>query len=129
MLPLYEHKWIGENKHTQCSSLDFYGTTTGKFEDPNNIIHTQAKKEGKTTAYVQICFEHQNNKYLARRTFENNKISSLKISKLTNSDGKPKLINEPDTFIRSVIPKEMAEYFFFDGEQAENFNEQGITKF
>ena len=41
----------------------FYGTTTGKFEDPNNIIHTQAKKEGKTTAYVQICFEHQNNKY------------------------------------------------------------------
>lgn len=102
----------------------FYKETTGKFEQVNNLLNVEAKKEGKTESWVEICFEHAGKNYRARRFFDNtaNSNSSSEIFKIFVDDGgNSKEISQPATFIQSVIPKPMAKYFFFDGEHAENF--------
>ena len=101
-----------------------YKETTGKFEQVDNLLNVEAKKEGKTESWVEICFQHAGKNYRARRFFDNsaNSNSRSDIFKIfADEGGNSKEISQPATFIQSVIPKPMAKYFFFDGEHAENF--------
>ena len=102
----------------------FYRETTGKFEQVDNLLNVEAKKEGKTESWVEICFQHAGKNYRARRFFDSsaNSNSRSDIFKIfADEGGNSKEISQPATFIQSVIPKPMAKYFFFDGEHAENF--------
>lgn len=101
--------------------------TTPKFEKPEDITNYDALKEGTNTASVdvevEVEAEGKTSRYLIRRTFDaagrgrdKTELSAFKIVK-----GSYQTLNAPETFVGSVIPREMAKYFFFDGEAAENF--------
>ena len=103
----------------------FYNETTGKFEQSENLLHAEAKKEGKRECWVEINFTFQGKDYRARRFFEVNEAPgkrSLRFQIWYISNGNHEEVTQPKTFIEKVIPKAMAKYFFFDGEHAENFS-------
>jgi len=103
----------------------FYNTTTGKFGQPDKIVNQEAISNGKTVAWVEVKFEHLQSTYLARRSFRHglktqDETNSFRVTKIS-SDGHSVPEPFPKTFIESVIPPEIAKYFFFDGEHAESF--------
>lgn len=98
----------------------FFEDVTGNFENPEKILNFDAKSEGMSTASVSIEFEFKGAQYSVKRSFDQNlrshsrtKLFAYKIEK-----GNFNPIPAPETFIGSVVPQQMAKYFFFDGEAA-----------
>ena len=96
---------------------------TPKFERPEDIVNYEALDEGEKTAQVEVLFDYKDQDYLVQRTHhqqwegrEKTDLSAFKIQ-----SGNAKILPAPETFTASVIPPEMAKYFFFDGEAAESF--------
>ena len=96
---------------------------TPKFERPEDIVNYEANDEGEKTAQVEVLFEFKDQDYLIQRThhqqWDSREKTDLLAFKIQN--GNSKVLNAPETFTSSVIPPEMAKYFFFDGEAAESF--------
>jgi len=101
----------------------FYKDTTHRFEKPDKITNYQAISEGDNIATVEVFFENEGCDYLVSRTLnEHSQEEDFKAFIVEN--GNFKNLDSPNVFINSVIPREMAKYFFFDGEYAENFSSQ-----
>ena len=96
---------------------------TPKFERPEDIVNYEALDEGEKTAQVEVLFDYKDQDYLIQRThhqqWEGREKTDLSAFKMQG--GNAKILNAPETFSSSVIPPEMAKYFFFDGEAAESF--------
>lgn len=102
----------------------FFQTTTPKFEKPNEIVNYESLKERNSQARVAVEFVHNARRYLAERTFdeEKNAYNKAEFAVFSIGDsGHHKAEPSPETFIKTMIPPEMAQYFFFDGEAAETF--------
>lgn len=104
----------------------FYGETTKKFERAEEIVNFQAASEKVSSACVEVALEHDGNDYLVQRTFTARSgkrgDSSLHANKIVRGVYTP--LDASESFINSVVPKEMARYYFFDGEQAETFSSE-----
>ena len=96
---------------------------TPKFERPDDIVNYEALDKGQNSALVEVEFSYENNAYLVQRTFYPERSgrdqTEMVASKIISGSLKP--LNAAETFVSSVIPPEMAKYFFFDGEAAESF--------
>ena len=57
---------------------------------------------------------------MAQREFQNSQQARLKILEITN--GNYSDVPNPRAFINSILPEDMAEYFFFHGEGVSNIN-------
>jgi DNA sulfur modification protein DndD len=119
------HAENGVGKTTLLNSLlwCFYGDTTAKFEKRDDLINYDALAASRTSAYVEVLFEHNDNRYRARRYTKNGAAAQngrefliMRIDAGHHVD-----LNNPDAFINTVIPKGMARHFLFDGEHAEVF--------
>lgn len=92
----------------------FFEDVTSNFKDPSALINKVAKIEGKTTCGVKIEFEDDNGtNYLVQR-FDRNGQRSFKVHRFLNNSYDE--VDSPSSFINSVIPRDMAKYFFFQGE-------------
>lgn len=102
----------------------FFNQTTKKFEHPEQIVNFTALEEGNTTAMVGVEFEYNEQTYLASRHFDERGQGQnrTKLAGFRIESGALQVLTAPQTFIESVIPPEMARYFFFDGEAAEAFS-------
>ena len=122
------HAENGVGKTTLLNSIlwCFYGEVTKKFEKAEQIINFQAVTEGVNNAAVEVFFEHEGVDYLTQRSFTAR--SARKPEQVFNAHqiqrGVYKPIEAAETFINSVIPQEMARYYFFDGEHAETFSSE-----
>lgn len=97
--------------------------TTAKFENSKDIVSWPAVENNLFDASVSVEFSDKDNSFYASRSFnQSSKKSQLEVCKIINGDYKP--VRAPVDFINSVIPKEMAKYFFFDGEAAEAFSSE-----
>lgn len=117
------HAENGVGKTTILNSVlwCFYGEVTAKFERKDQILNFQSVAEGHPSATVEVSFEHDGTAYMAQRVHRpksrpDNTFTAFKIVNGTYIE-----LLAPDTFIRSVVPQDMAKYFFFDGEHAEVF--------
>ncbi|MDD4872900.1 MAG: AAA family ATPase, partial [Kiritimatiellae bacterium] len=101
-----------------------YGQVTAKFENPDKIVNFEAIKEGADTAEVGVQFEFNGKEYLVRRMFFNSRSTrdQTELYAYEVDGGNHRVIRVPDIFVNSVMPKEMAKYFFFDGEAAEAYS-------
>ena len=114
------HAENGVGKTTLLNALlwCFYAETTGKFEMPDDLVNHDARATGRTHAYVEVLFEHNDNRYRARR-HTGGAERTFMIWRL--DQGHHTELEHPDAFINSVMPKGMAGHFLFDGEHAEVF--------
>lgn len=118
------HAENGVGKTTILNALlwAFYEQTTERFEEKDQILNFEALKEGLTTASVSVRFEHEGEEYTVHRSLRidgGRSITKVVAQKIEGGQSKP--IEAVETFIASVLPPEMARYFFFDGEHAEVF--------
>lgn len=123
------HAENGVGKTTLLNSVYWclFGDVTPRFEQRSQLVNFEAVAEGKNEASVEVEFEFDGIIYQASRKYDRaESLSSFSVSEIDN--GSHKALAAPETFINSVIPREMAKYFFFDGEHAESFAaEQNTT--
>ena len=103
----------------------FYGSTTKTFERPKELLNKYAKQNDENRFYVYIDFEESGINYQAQRVVSN--LSSGMTFRVfeISSNGSFEQISNPDLFINSIIPREMADYFFFEGEGVGNIIDSG----
>jgi DNA sulfur modification protein DndD len=102
----------------------FFQETTAKFERHTDIVNYGALEERNTEARVSVEFEFEKSNYIVTRTYNENAGGTNKttLSAFRVEHGNLQVLKAPQTFISSVVPQEMAKYFFFDGEAAEAFS-------
>jgi predicted nucleic acid-binding Zn-ribbon protein len=101
---------------------------TPDFEQPKDLINHEAAKESVKTCKVEVCFQHEDNEYSAQRLFSKGKSTVFKVYQIDG--GNYKELHGPNGFINSVLPKDMAPYFFFHGEGVASISEgKESTKF
>lgn len=97
----------------------FFNTFTPNFKDPSRLINNAAKAEGKNSYKVEIEFEEEGEIYSVQRGFSPLTRDTFRVFIVDGGDFKE--VATPDIFINSVIPKDMASYFFFQGEGVGSF--------
>lgn len=119
------HAENGFGKTTLLNSIlwALFEDTTEKFEDDRQLVSFAALEEGQTTASVKADFDYGGKLYMVSRRFEH-PTQKTTMDVVAIDDGVHKALRTPDAFITSVVPREMARYFFFDGEAAEAFSSQ-----
>lgn len=99
-----------------------------EFENPKELVNNQS---GATEAKVEVEFRHQEKLYRASRTFSKTtkKSGPLRVVGLEDGGEVPLGRNaDPDKFVNSVIPKEMAPHFFFYGEATSKYTGESGSK-
>lgn len=119
------HAENGVGKTTILNALlwCFYKDTTSRFEHADKIANHQAVSEEDHEVKVEVKFESDDEEYLVTRTV-NERSGSETFRAFLVQTGNYKQLDAPSVFVNSVVPKEMARYFFFDGEYAESFSSQ-----
>lgn len=123
---IHAQNGVGKTNLLNAILWTFYNKTTGKFEQKDRILNAEAEDEGHTSASVQIEFSFQNKNYRAIRFFDITKSERERSNNFRmweiEQDGNNRSIPNPPAFIETIVPSEMAQYFFFDGEHAETFS-------
>jgi DNA sulfur modification protein DndD len=109
-----------------------------EIENIGQLINKQALTETpegfSIESKVQLVFTHASERYTATRVMKADRISQEKWkrdvpSRLTlarvRSDGQFETINNPTGFIESILPYNVSQYFFFDGEKIDQFTKPG----
>ncbi len=103
----------------------FYKDNTTRFEQPDKIANHEAIKENNYVVKVEVLFEHDGKDYLVSRQINEQVGGDDDFKAFLVSKGNYEPLPNPNAFVDSVVPNEMAKYFFFDGEYAETFSSQG----
>ncbi len=116
------HAENGFGKTTILNSIlwALFDQLTAKFEDPQVKINFEALEEGISEAKVEVGMLFKSLNYLVVRRVD--KLNKSKLEAFKIIAGRHEPLNAPETFINSVVPSEMAKYFFFDGEAAEAYS-------
>ena len=118
---IYAENGVGKTTLLNALLWCFYGETTARFEKREEILNYDAKKSGRTMASVEVIFEHNDSRYIAKRFSGISSLSRREFVVARIEDGSHIPLDTPDTFVNTVIPREMASHFLFDGEHAEVF--------
>lgn len=118
---IYAENGVGKTTLLNALLWCFFGETTLRFEKRDEILNYDAKKLGRTTASVEVLFEHNGSRYIAKRFSSINAVSRREFLVARIDNGSQVTLDSPDTFINTVIPRDMASHFLFDGEHAEVF--------
>ncbi len=125
------HAENGVGKTTVLNSIlwALFGDVTTKFEQRDKLINFEALAEKRTTTSVSVQFSFDESVYKVLRSYGlSGGRSEERFVAFRISDGASKAVDAPETFVNSVIPREMARYFFFDGEAAESFSGESNYK-
>lgn len=128
---IYAENGVGKTTLLNALLWCFYGETTARFEKRQDILNYDAKKAGRTVASVEVLFEHNEKRYIAKRFANINSTSGREFLVARIDEGSQTNLDSADTFINTVIPRDMASHFLFDGEHAEVFlgeNNRGSIK-
>ncbi|MCP4987628.1 MAG: AAA family ATPase [Colwellia sp.] len=113
---IHAENGVGKTALLNAVNWAFFEKLTPNFRNPGNLINDTAQKEGKGSCIVEIEFEDDNRDFwLIRRFDKNTRKSNVRIREMDSSVWGADL-PEPELVINSILPKEMAEYFFFQGE-------------
>ena len=92
----------------------FFEYLTPDFEQPKDLINHEAAAEGRRHCRVEVHFVHDKENYVAQRIFNDSKPTTFRVHKV--EDGNFREMPAAKSFINSVLPSDMAPYFFFHGE-------------
>ncbi len=126
---IYAENGVGKTTLLNALLWCLFGETTARFEKKDEILNYDAAKSKRTLASVEVFFEHNDKHYVAKRFFDaGQRIVSpqgtFKVARIENGHLNFNFTNTYETFINTVIPRDMAGHFLFDGEHAENFSSE-----
>ena len=103
----------------------FHEEFTPALNNPYFIVNQAAFDENNTKGFCEIRFEHEGVDYNIRRNIEqvseHSHTSSIKFHQIRDNGSWVDQTQSYERVIKSIIPKAIAKYFFFDGEAAEAF--------
>lgn len=120
---IHAENGVGKTTILNAVLWALYGDVTSKFEQRERIVNFEALSERKTSATVSVQFEFDSKTYVVQRHHIHSN-DEEKVAVFRVEGGVSKDMPAAETFINSVIPREMARYFFFDGEAAESFSSE-----
>ena len=95
---------------------------TPDFEQPKDLINSEAVIEGKKSCKVEVYFEHDKKDYVALRIYSKERQNmSFRVHLIEL--GNYRQVPNPRSFVNSVLPRDMAPYFFFHGEGVASLSE------
>lgn len=112
----------GENNGGKTALLNalrwcLYEETTENLLDSGNLLNKHAAVQGKSTFSVHLLLEHDNRLLEVRRSQHKNSINSdLHVYEIEDGCYAKKPEDNPNTLINLFLPKEMSQYFFYQGE-------------
>jgi DNA sulfur modification protein DndD len=119
----------GENNGGKTALLNalrwcLYEETTDNLQDSKNLLNKHALSQGINTFSVYIQLVHENRLLEIRRTKSRSKSdSNLQIFEIKEGCYSQQEKN-PNTLINTLLPKEMSQYFFYQGEGTGTLNSQ-----
>ena len=120
------HAENGVGKTTLLNAIlwCYFENLTDDFERPKELICNEAIANGKKSCQVEVDFHYDENEYKAQRTYDGTK-STFKVFSIQNHNYKE--VPNAKGFINSILPKDMAPYFFFQGEGLSSISNQGSS--
>ncbi|OUR79626.1 hypothetical protein A9Q83_04310 [Alphaproteobacteria bacterium 46_93_T64] len=113
---IHAENGVGKTAFLNAILWCFYAKTTDNFSNAQNLLNDSAANEGQTSLFVQIEFEEDGHIFSAIRTL-NAKTRDTKFEVYRVVDNNYEMVKpDPNLFINNIIPKDMANYFFFQGE-------------
>ncbi|MCE4935882.1 AAA family ATPase [Aliivibrio fischeri] len=112
----------GENNGGKTALLNalrwcLYEETTENLLEPNNLLNKHASNQGERSFSVSLHLEYENRLLEVRRSHTKNSTSSiLRIFEIKDGCYSEKAEDNPNTLINTFLPKEMSQYFFYQGE-------------
>ena len=122
---IHAENGVGKTALLNAIKWCFFEETTLNFSQKDNLLNNYAHDDGDNTYYVAIEFEEDGEYFYCERGYNN---ISKNYFKMTRDDFETgvKPINDPELFINSILPKEMSEYFFFQGEGVGSFTKAKV---
>lgn len=118
---IHAENGVGKTALLNAIKWCFYGDFTQNFRNPSDLVNFSAKEEGKNSCSVEIEFDNDHDSFLIIRRY-NERVGAkgklegeAKVYKLIDGTWSGE-IPEPELVINGMLPKEMADYFFFQGE-------------
>jgi len=113
---IHAENGVGKTALLNAIKWGFFSKLTPNFRNPTNLVNDTAQLEGCNSCRVEIEFEDDDREFLLNRRYDKNtKKNILKIFEMKGSVWGPSM-PEPELVINSMLPKEMGDYFFFQGE-------------
>ncbi|ELH4810774.1 AAA family ATPase, partial [Vibrio vulnificus] len=112
----------GENNGGKTALLNalrwcLYEETTENLLDPKNLLNKHAANQGESTFSVNLQLEYESRLLEVRRSHTKNSARSvLKVFEIKDGCYAERAEENPNTLINTFLPKEMSQYFFYQGE-------------
>ncbi|CCN82730.1 Putative ATPase involved in DNA repair-like protein [Vibrio nigripulchritudo SFn27] len=120
----------GENNGGKTALLNalrwcLYEETTENLLDPENLLNKHAAAEGTNTFTVSVQLEHENRLLEVKRVqIKKSSSSVLHVYEIEDGCYAERAEDNPNTLINTFLPKEMSQYFFYQGEGTGTLNSQ-----
>lgn len=120
----------GENNGGKTALLNalrwcLYDETTDNLQEPEKLLNKHALSRGKNSFSVNVQVEHDNQLFEIRRVGSHStRTNNLKVFKIVDGGYSEKTESQPNMFINTILPREMAQYFFYQGEGTGTLNSQ-----
>lgn len=112
------HAENGAGKTALLNSIRWclHESFTSNFPDSDKLINNKWKEKGHNDFSVRLEFEEEGEVYATTRGVDSNGNKYLLVYKAGVNGQFEAISQDKNLFINSIIPKEMANYFFFQGE-------------
>jgi len=117
---IHAENGVGKTALLNAIKWCFYEDTTQNFRDKKTLLNNYAQDNGEDRYSVEIEFEEDGKYFYCQRGFDSISKHYFRMTQDTPETGH-KPIDDPELFINSIIPKDMSEYFFFQGEGVGSF--------
>jgi DNA sulfur modification protein DndD len=108
---------VGKTALLNAILWTFFEKNTKGFKHEKVLLNHVAKKEGKKHCSVEIEFAQDGRNFLVHRSYnQSTQKSILKLWQIKDNGTYGPQENNPEYFIKTILPPEMADYFFFQGE-------------
>jgi len=132
------HKHItlihGENTVGKSAILNavmwcLFGKVLHNYNQPHDLVNREAanSRAAERICKVTVEFEHEETLYSATRTYNSRtKNDDAKVFQIVDGDFRP--IRHAKSLINLIVPEDMADYFFFEGEGLIRMGENEIGR-
>ena len=112
---IHAENGVGKTALLNAIKWCLFGETTQNFKDKHILLNHHAKEENSSIVFVEITLEEDKETFVCRRTMKERNDLVFQVWRYS-PNGSIRTVEDAELFINTIIPKDMSQYFFFQGE-------------